>query len=209
MNGADVSRIWAFIEAVKRGYSRTAASDKAVEAEIGRIIDLLNQVFPQVEGFPESGHPVVQHARAALDGGNYETAELIAAIRPIIKYLPWKYHYSERSDNPGLADKMAFAEIIGPEAPLRSRQVCLGLTLIGPDTFYPDHYHPAAELYYVLSGTAAWSLDGSRPQENPPDSFILHPSNAVHSMRTKREPLLALYTWSGDDVITSSVYTGK
>jgi hypothetical protein len=41
----------------------------------------------------------------------------------------------------------------------------------------------------------------------PPGAFILHPSQAIHAMQTHAEPLLAIYTWSGADVRTASVYT--
>jgi hypothetical protein len=40
----------------------------------------------------------------------------------------------------------------------------------------------------------------------PPSEFVLHPSLAAHAMRTHREPLLAVYTWSGDDIYTHSMY---
>jgi len=107
-----------------------------------------------------------------------------------------------------LGQNIAFAEIIGPAAPFRSDSVCLGLTLIGPETLYPVHRHPAIELYYVVAGIATWTLDGLS-QDHPPGTFILHPSQAIHAMRTHAEPLLAIYSWSGSDVRTSSVYTNS
>ena len=36
----------------------------------------------------------------------------------------------------------AVAQIVGPLAPFRSNTVCLGLTLIAADSFYPPHRHP-------------------------------------------------------------------
>jgi gentisate 1,2-dioxygenase len=107
-----------------------------------------------------------------------------------------------------LGQNIAFAEIVGPAAPFRSDSVCLGLTLIGPETLYPAHRHPAIELYYVVAGIATWTLVGVS-QDNPPGTFILHPSQAIHAMRTHAEPLLAIYSWSGSDVRTTSVYTSS
>lgn len=95
--------------------------------------------------------------------------------------------------------------IIGPEAPYQCDSFCFGVTLIVSDSLYPVHYHPAIELYYVLSGTAEWTLEGKTALQKL-GNFILHPANAVHAMRTGKEPLLAIYTWSGDDVVTLSQY---
>jgi len=77
--------------------------------------------------------------------------------------------------------------------------------LIGPQTLYPKHRHPAIELYHVVAGTAAWTLDDVS-RDNQPGTYILHPSQAVHAMQTRAQPLLAIYFWSGTDVRTASVY---
>ena len=88
-------------------------------------------------------------------------------------------------------DRMGWGEILGPEAPYHDEHFCFGFTLLGKNTLYPAHYHPATELYVVLSGLAVWTLDGVSKVRGPGE-FILHPSNHVHSMQTKDEPLLAL-----------------
>jgi quercetin dioxygenase-like cupin family protein len=73
----------------------------------------------------------------------------------------------------------------------------VGFTLIAPNTFYPMHAHPATELYWIIAGHAEWSASGAR-RIVPPGGFVLHQSNEPHAMRTFAEPLLALYSWSGD-----------
>jgi hypothetical protein len=64
---------------------------------------------------------------------------------------------------------------------------------------------PAIELYKVLSGTAEWTLEGVT-SKRVPGEVILHPSNKIHKMQTYDQTLLALYTWSGNDVVTLSEY---
>ena len=120
--------------------------------------------------------------------------------------LTWRYSYSKRDDAPGLEANMSFAEIIGPEAPFKSRKVCLGMTLIGPHQWYPAHAHPAIELYEVVAGIAIW-VANDVARLNPPGTFILHPSQTIHAMQTHNDPLLAVYSWTGEDVITLSTYT--
>lgn len=184
---------------------RPVVSDP-VGIEIQRVLLLLEQL-PALRGqFPESSHPVLRHLKTAWKTGRPQTADLLQELRPVAEFLPWHYTYAKREDAPDLGQNIAFAEIIGPEAPFVSDTVCLGFTLIAPHTLYPAHQHPAIELYYVVAGTATWSA-GREARQNPPGTFILHPSGVVHAMETQAEPLLALYTWSGADVRTTSSYS--
>jgi hypothetical protein len=206
MSVTKVNSILRLIGAIKAQFQWPKVTDKAVEGEIAKILSLL-EPLPKLEGtFPRSSHPSTRHLEMAFEAGNASTADLLAAIRPVAFDLPWRYSYARRNDAVGLEENMAFAEIIGPMAPFKSEIVCLGLTLIGPETLYPPHAHPAIELYYVAAGTATWIANG-KASRNPPGALILHPSQVVHAMQTHREPLLAVYSWSGEDVMTPSSYT--
>jgi mannose-6-phosphate isomerase-like protein (cupin superfamily) len=199
-------RIRSLIETIKATYVRRQLVDDAVGHELRKVVSLLEPLPPLTGNFSRNTHAVTRHIRAALQSANDSTAPLLDAIAPVINFLPWRYSYPPRNDNPTLGQNIAFAEIIGPEAPFHSETVCLGLTLIGPKTLYPGHHHPAIELYHVVSGTATWTLEWTL-RDNPPGSFILHPTQAIHAMRTHDAPLLAIYTWSGADVRTTSAYT--
>ena len=201
-----VTSIPDLIGTIQTHFQRRKAIGDAVGKEATSVLSLLEQLPPLEGTFTRSYHPSTRHLGPAFEAGNASTADLIAAIRPIAFNLPWRYSYSKRDDAPRLEENIAFAEIIGPEAPFKSESVCLGLTLIGPDTLYPPHEHPAVELYYVAAGTATWIANGISSR-NPPGAFILHPSQVIHAMQTHREPLLAVYSWSGEDVKTLSSYT--
>jgi mannose-6-phosphate isomerase-like protein (cupin superfamily) len=200
------SRVRSLIASVKAALASRESADDAVGREIQKVLSLLGSLPLLTGSFRRNSHPATRHIDAALKAGNESTAALLNSIRPVAHFLPWRYNYPPREDAPKLGQNIAFAEIIGPEAPFRSGSVCLGLTLIGPETLYPAHRHPAIELYFVAAGTACWTLDGVS-RDNPPGTFILHPSQAIHAMRTRAEPLLALYSWSGPDVRATSVYT--
>jgi mannose-6-phosphate isomerase-like protein (cupin superfamily) len=201
----DSASILQFIEAMKLRLNQRAVTLDDVGLEAARVLALLNPLPVLAGTFPKSQHPSTRHLDTALASGDDATATLLTSIRPVASHLPWRYSYTERSDAPGLEDNMAFAEIIGPEAPYVSERVCLGLTLIGANTFYPPHRHPAIELYYVVAGEATWTANGTS-RRNPPGAFILHDSQVVHAMQTHRQPLLAVYTWSGKDIRSSSVF---
>ncbi len=155
--------------------------------------------------FEKSNSPLIRWIKEAVKYGNSETNSFLKALEPALPYLPWKYNYEPRPDMADIDTQLGWGEILGPEAPYRDEQFCFGFTLLGKNTFYPSHLHPATELYVVLSGHAIWTLDG-HSQIRGPGEFILHPSNHIHSMQTENEPMLALYTWSGKDVKTLSKY---
>lgn len=173
--------------------------------EIGReaalVLDLLADVTMSGGPIEPSGHPATRHLTAALAS----STTLATALRPIAAAFPWRYSYAPRADAPDLGQDIAFAELVGPAAPFRSVAVCLGLLLIGPHRLYPPHVHPAVELYEVVSGTAIWTA-GQVSRRVPPRSFILHPAGMPHAMRTDAEPLLAVYTWTGE-VSVPATYT--
>lgn len=196
--------IWRVIEAAKLVLSGRATMTDAIGTEARQILEV--DIPEQTCTFPESTFPITSFIGDALKHGTRITRPLLDILAPALPYLPWKYNYEPREDMPDLGQKMAWGEIIGPEAPFVCNSFCLGFTLIAPHSDYPAHFHPATELYYVLSGTAEWTLNGQSSLK-PPGSFILHPSNVVHAMRTDDEPMLALYTWSGPDVVTLSKYT--
>lgn len=177
--------------------------NKEMKEEIARVT---SSVIPEQTGsFEKSTSPLLKYAESSTLHGSKETEPLLRLIREVFDYLPWKYNYEEREDKKDLGSYMGWAELIGPEAPYKSDDFCLGFTLISPYTLYPEHRHPAIELYKVLSGTAEWTLEGAT-SKRVPGEVILHPSNKIHKMQTYDQTLLALYTWSGNDVVTLSEY---
>lgn len=197
-------------------YRRTDDQDAEVidpNSHKGRIRDVVDKIaglyIPLLTGsFEKSSSPLLAYADSALENGNETTEGILEMLREVMDVLPWEYSYDERSDAPGLGARIGWAELIGPKAPFQSDKFCLGFTLIAPDTLYPQHNHPATELYYVLSGTANWTLDGKTSAKTPGE-VILHPSLHSHSMETGSEALLALYLWVGEDIVTLSQYTGE
>lgn len=191
-------------DALLAEYVRPAAVEADALAEIVAVAEQVRAAAPEPLTFTPTGHPVIRHLESVLAAAEDHAPHLAAALRPVADILPWRYGYAPRPDAPGLEHRMAWAELVGPAAPFHSDHVGLGLTLIGPHTYYPPHRHPAVEVYRVVAGIAEWSAVG-RSAARPPGSVILHPSNVVHAMRTADQPLLAVYSWSGD-VVSPSVW---
>lgn len=186
---------------VARLRARLNRADGRAGLEALNVQRLLDRVAHDPAPYAASAHPLVRHLPEALAGLARDAPELAALLGPLAEHLPWRYGYEATAAFPDLHLNMGWAEFVGPAAPWRSDDVCLGLTLIGPHSYYAPHRHPAVELYHVLTGVAEWSSHWRRP-----GAFILHDSNQIHAMRTGDEPLLALYTWSGD-VVSPSVWS--
>ena len=73
--------------------------------------------------------------------------------------------------------------------------VLMGMLELAPRAIYPAHKHPAPELYYVMSGTAQWTV-GDETFTAGPGTAIYHPPDTLHRMvNTGDEVLKTVYMW--------------
>ena len=133
----------------------------------------------------------------AKQGPLAEIADAFAAVEPGCDWLQ-NPNYSEASLGPGYVDRYGYVELVGPGRPIESGDLLVGLLLLGPDMHYPDHAHPAEEIYHVVAGTAEWWREDEGWRRKGPGTLVHHVPMMRHAMRTSAEPLLALYCWTGD-----------
>jgi hypothetical protein len=178
--------------------ARAPASTDEVDAAVRHLRQAAQAAVPLQDfaAVPGRDHATIL-APAIAAGRTHAAADIAATLAALPGALPWHYHYAPRPDAADLADRIGFAELIGPRAPLTAPDCRAGFTLMAPDTFYPLHVHPAIELYLVISGHARWTTPEAE-RIVPPGAFVLHRANQPHAMRTFAEPLLALYGWRGD-----------
>lgn len=61
--------------------------------------------------------------------------------------------------------------------------------------YYPLHSHPAPEIYFILSGTAEWTV-GHETFMAEPEMAIYHASNIPHRIVNRsNEPLKTVWFW--------------
>lgn len=138
--------------------------------------------------------PVCAWLSRALDQGMLErTAPLVRALRHVTGELVWTYGY-ERVP-PGLLRKYAYAELLGPNGPVVSTHLILGLVLFAPRCTYPAHSHDSiSESYFCLSGAVSEGNAGVYA----PGSLLFTPPNQAHRITTGDfEPTLLAYAWTG------------
>jgi mannose-6-phosphate isomerase-like protein (cupin superfamily) len=75
------------------------------------------------------------------------------------------------------------------------KDVIFGVLDLDPGGFYPAHAHAAPEIYFVLSGTAEWTV-GDDTFIAKAGMAIYHASNTPHRMVNKgTEPLKTIWFW--------------
>jgi hypothetical protein len=137
---------------------------------------------------------VTDHLPRALDLASH--GPLSAMARTLARLEPgfrWEYGY-ERMPK-ALANRYAYAELLGPNGPVVADSLILGLVLFAPSTVYPQHAHEEIEESYVsLSG--AWSENDAAVYA--PGSLILNRSAHEHRITIgDRTPCLLFYAWVG------------
>lgn len=175
----------------------SAGGSKPIRSHLKAVRNQLNAemaVDPAVS-LPEPGRlPVVDWLGRALDRGRQTpTAALVDTIDRVQHQLAWRYGYDRVPRS--LQGKYAFAELMGPQGPVFSERLILGLVLLAPSCIYPSHAHDGiTESYICLSGTVSENDVGVYA----PGSLLYNPPNHRHRLTTgDHEPVLLAYAWSG------------
>ena len=141
--------------------------------------------------------PVLRWLPDAVSDAPHFSTDLVTAVARAAASLTWCRTYRSEDLHPAFAENYGWSELIGLRGPLASTRIACGFLLLGPDTLYPSHRHPAEEVYVPLAGTAAWQQGDGHWHKQPPGTLIHHACEEIHAMRTGARPLLALYLWRG------------
>lgn len=194
----------AIISAVKSFCEWAASQDGETRSEFERalsVIDWNNDIeLPE----PANQSVVEWHLRTAcgFSGASGSPARALAdAVLIDADLLRWLDMYEQYDDEPDMAvfrRSYAYTPLIGPDGPLRCRELAVDISLQGPDIYYPPHAHRAVEIYAIIGGTGDWKRGLEPWISRPPGDLILHPSGIRHAMQSNAEPLLALGFWTTD-----------
>ena len=108
----------------------------------------------------------------------------------LMPYLPWQQR--QEADHPDFMAGHANAQIIGPNGLVASDNLLIGISLLAPHVTYPDHHHPPAEVYLVLT-EGEWRQE-DQPWHHPgAGGYVYNQPHVVHAMRALDKPLLAIW----------------
>jgi Dimethlysulfonioproprionate lyase len=123
-----------------------------------------------------------------------------AALAAIDGHLTWSQtsRYTDAMLGEGFLQNYGWCEIIGPKGFFKGEDFLLGLLMLGPKRHYKDHYHPAPELYWPLTGPAEWKQGEGNFVLKQAGDIIWHAPNEIHAIKTSDRPLLAVWSWTRD-----------
>lgn len=144
--------------------------------------------------------PVLRHLAQCTAETMLLDAGVAAAIASLEGHLQWRQSasYSDAVLGEGFIDNYGWCEIVGPHGFFNGDDFLLGLLTLGPGRHYKDHYHPAPELYWPLTGGTQWRQGDGGFEAKDAGSIIWHRPNVVHATKTGDAPLLALWSWTRD-----------
>ena len=153
---------------------------------------------------PDATLPVLRYWEASLSqtgpGILRRLAGALDALRPSLAFTQ-NPNYVASPPSPEFLGRYGYAVLAGPpsdpSALVTHNDLAFGVLVLGPETTYPTHVHPAAELYLPL-GPARWSAAERPLVERPAGVPIVHLANEPHETRTGEAPLAALYVWLGE-----------
>lgn len=151
---------------------------------------------PSDATFPEPCElPVCTYLEAAFDHARAHgstAATLADALRALAPRLCWSRRPRGENDDAAFQSCHANAVVIGEHGLEAREDILIGVSLLAPDTRYPDHRHPPEEIYTVLSPGEWKHNDG--PWHTPGvGGFVHNPPNIIHAMRSGDSPLLAVW----------------
>ncbi|WP_296599663.1 dimethylsulfonioproprionate lyase family protein [Phenylobacterium sp.] len=184
------------------------AALRAVLAGVAADAPILPPAGPLRADLPAgSALDVLRRLPAAAAGAPSGAFDAVARLAGLAGELRWRQTYgSDEADEVFLAN-YGWTELAGTDGLVADPAISAGLLLLGPQTLYPAHSHPAVERYVPLSGAAEWWDEDRGWRLEPPLSFILHRAGVRHAMRTGREPLLAYFHWSGPGISERSRFS--
>ena len=185
------------IGAIARGLH--AIGGGAVDEVLERLAeqDMTRDDF--VEPHPR-GLAVTRYFAQAIAETMMLESDIAAAIASLDGHLKWMQSksYTDELLGEGFLQNYGWCEIIGPHGFFAGDDFILGLLMLGPHRHYKDHYHPAPELYWPLTGPTQWKQGGGEFEMKQSGAVIYHAPNVHHATKTAEHPLLAVWSWTRD-----------
>ena len=201
MAGIDVTRTPYELLHAFRNYLERANS-----APVRDFLSELEWAMPE-RRLAANGLPCLAHLTRAAELAGAAEADLAQRLERHAAQLCWGQTYTSADFGQHFMDNYGWVELFGTRGHFVHDRMAAGFLLLGPDVVYPDHHHVAEEIYIPLTGGAAWRMGDGPFVEREGGEVIHHASNVNHAMRTRAEPLLALYLWRGGPLATRPTVT--
>ncbi|SIT48107.1 putative transcriptional regulator protein [Paraburkholderia ribeironis] len=161
---------------------------------------IAKEVFARLDDSSDDGqragtrYPACEWLDASLVAlsGDVRFRDIAMALKAVAPLIGWRRRTSGANGSPGYVEQHANGIICGPGGAESRSDVQLGLTIMLPNTRYPDHSHPPEEAYVLLSPGEFRQGDGEWVDPGL-GGGIYNTPNIVHAMRSSASPFLALW----------------
>jgi quercetin dioxygenase-like cupin family protein len=181
--------------------SETLAAESRAEPRLADFAGPVGQIKCETANYDRAeplDHPVISFLEPALAVSSGWPA-LLAASHSLARLLRWYQIFQGTGPKPPFSDGMLAAQVAGNAGVFTSPEVRCGLFLLAPGLRYPSHTHAASEVYMCLSGQLEIEHGiGRKPFTLSPGKYSITPSNCIHSLSTRTDPVLLIYIWVGD-----------
>ena len=184
-----------FLTMAETAIRHASSAGEPVHVAADRMFTALRTPSTQAERCRTARLPVCRHLPTALEHARRQPGTVSAltdAFAVIEPQLNWKVRAGAETLGEPFLSAHANATIAGPEGLEIRPDVWIGVSLMAPQTRYPDHRHPPEEIYCVLS-EGEWRQAGGPWHQPGIGGLVYNPSNIVHAMRSAEPPLLALW----------------
>ena len=193
METSAIGQLRVFLADLRNAIGVKATSDNQLEEAFHRAFAKLPDEEVTLGDVRPARLPACEHLESCY--GNLSTAEprlrdLVKSFKQIEPMLAWYNRTGSASSS--FNESHANSIVVGPEALLPSDEVQIGVTIMAPQTTYPDHRHPPEEVYIALS-PGQWRQNDGPWKEPGVGGLIYNPSNIVHAMRSGQQPLFAFW----------------
>jgi hypothetical protein len=172
---------------------------EGVEVVLSRLSEQALDVRHFTEVHPNQ-LPVLRYLAECTAQSMLIDADIAASLAAIEEHLNWQRSasYTDKLLGEGFLDNYGWCELIGSEGFFPGDDFRLGFLMLGPHRHYKDHYHPAPELYWPLTGPSDWKKGAGGFETREAGVTIWHPPLRIHATKTGDQPLLAVWAWTRD-----------
>lgn len=187
-----------FIDSARQAAFTLTEQDSSAHGAAERIFSALETPAEVIEGEPSAQLSAYDYLPSALGNavaGPAPIKALSETLEGLAPDLSWQRRANAETQGERFYHGHANTTIIGPAGVEPRNDVIIGVSLVAPDVWYPEHNHPPEELYIVMSEgdwyheNAGWYTPGI-------GAIVYHEPWITHAMRSGEQPLLAVWCLS-------------
>lgn len=127
-----------------------------------------------------------------------ETATFLSVARAVTPFAEWRQTYGEEQVGHDFLNRYGYFEYAGPRGHFHCTDLRFYVGFWGAGLHYDWHWHAAAEIYFVLAGSALFQVEGRPPRKLGPGEACTHEPYQTHALTAGENGLTVFAIWKGE-----------